>query len=95
MPTVASNSFLVAPHLIAMATPWTISGASLRIEGPLRTAGPWDIEPVEGDCIRIYTPMILDRGWLDCRILRDAGGGITGLTVGSGRVRGVVFSRLA
>jgi CubicO group peptidase (beta-lactamase class C family) len=78
-----------------IAATWTISGASLRVQGPLRAAGPWDIEPVEGDCVRIYTPMILDRGWLDCRILRDAGGRVTGLSVGSGRVRGVVFSRLA
>jgi D-aminopeptidase len=78
-----------------IAATWTIAGGSLRVEGPLRAAGPWDIEPVEGDCIRIYTPMILDRGWLDCRILRDAGDRVTGLLVGSGRVRGVVFSRLA
>jgi D-aminopeptidase len=78
-----------------IAAAWTITGATLRIEGPLLAAGPWDIEPVEGDFIRVYTPMILDRGWLDCRILRDASNRITGLGVDGGRAKGLVFTRLA
>ena len=77
-----------------IAATWTITGATLRIEGPLLAAGPWDIEPVEGDFIRVYTPMILDRGWLDCRILRDASNRITGLRVDGGRAKGLMFTRL-
>jgi CubicO group peptidase (beta-lactamase class C family) len=72
---------------------WTIAGSTLRIAGPLLAAGPWDIEPVDDGFIRIYTPMILDRGWLDCRVLRDPGNRITGLHVDGARVKGVVFSR--
>jgi hypothetical protein len=78
---------------------WTITatdtGAELRVAGPLLIgSGPWEIEPIEGDCIRIYTPMGLYRGWLDTVVQRDAGGRVTGLRVDGGRVKGLVFSRV-
>ncbi len=80
------------------AATWAITatdvGAELRIAGPLVQAGPWDIAPVEGDHIRIYTPITLYRGWLDTTVRRDAGGKITGLHVDGGRVKGLVFTRL-
>jgi hypothetical protein len=60
----------------------------------LLASGPWDIEPIDGDVIRIYTPLTLYRGWLDTRVLRDAAGGITGLHVDGGRVKGLVFARV-
>jgi D-aminopeptidase len=80
------------------AAAWTIDvidgGAALRIAGPvLAAAGPWEIAPIEGDIIRIYTPLTLYRGWLDTRVLRDASGRITGLNVDGGRVNGLVFAR--
>ena len=37
--------------------------------------------------------MTLFRAWLDVRILRDAGGGITGLHVDGGRARNLLFAR--
>ncbi len=77
-----------------IAATWTIAGATLHIVGPLLSAGPWDIEPVADDFIRVYTPMTLYRGWLDCRVLRDAGNRITGLHVDGGRVKGLVFARM-
>jgi hypothetical protein len=81
------------------AATWTITatdaGAELHVAGPLLLAsGPWDIEPIDGDVIRIYTPLTLYRGWLDTRVLRDAAGGITGLHVDGGRVKGLVFARV-
>jgi D-aminopeptidase len=80
------------------ASVWTImatdAGAELRIAGPLLAAGPWEIEPIDGDCIRIYTPLTLYRGWLDTRVQRDAQGRVTGLHIDGGRVKGLVFKRL-
>jgi D-aminopeptidase len=80
------------------AATWTITatdtGAELRIAGPLLTgSAPWEIEPSEGDCIRIYTPLTLYRGWVDTIVQRDAAGRVTGLHVDGGRVKGLVFTR--
>jgi D-aminopeptidase len=80
------------------AAQWTIeaTGAEMtvRISGPLLVAaGPWTVEPVEGDFIRVTTPMTLYRGWLDCRVLRDRTGRITALHVDGGRIRGLTFVR--
>ena len=80
------------------AATWTISAtdasAELRIAGPLVQAGPWEVAPIEGDYIRIYTPITLYRGWLDTTVQRDAAGKITGLAVDGGRVKGLRFARL-
>ena len=80
-----------------IAATWTITpvdgGMALHIAGPLRATGPWEIEPVEGDCIRIISPMTLYRAWLDVRVQRDAAGAITGLHVDSGRARNLLFTR--
>ena len=56
-------------------------------------AGPWEIEPIEGDFIRVITPMPLFRAWLDGRVLRDTAGRITGLHVDGGRVRNLLFAK--
>jgi hypothetical protein len=60
----------------------------------LLASDPWEIEPIEADIIRIYTPLTLYRGWLDTRVLRDASGRITGLHVDGGRAKGLVFTRV-
>jgi D-aminopeptidase len=80
-----------------IAATWTIAatetGMTLRVAGPLLAAGPWKIEPIEGDFIRIISPMTLFRAWLDVRVLRDATGRITGLHADGGRVKDLVFER--
>jgi beta-lactamase family protein len=81
------------------AATWTIAatdtGAELRVAGPLLLASDaWEIEAIEGDIIRIYTPLTLYRGWMDTVVLRDACGRITGLHVDGGRVKGLVFARV-
>jgi len=74
----------------------TATGAQLQVAGPvLYSTGPWDIAPIGGDVIRIYTPLTLYRGWLDTRVLRDGTGRITGLHVDGGRVKDLVFQRIA
>ena len=81
------------------AATWTITttdaGAALRVAGPLLQATePWEIAPIDGDVIRIYTPLTLYRGWLDARVVRDGGGRVGGLQVDGGRAKGLVFERL-
>ena len=84
-------------HSPDMAANWTIAtgcdGTTVQVAGPLRVAGPWEVEPIENDFIRIVTPSPLFRGWLDGRVLRDASGRITGLHIDGGRVRNILFSR--
>jgi hypothetical protein len=81
-----------------VAATWTIvssgSGMTLHVAGPLRAAGPWPIEPVEGDFIRIVSQSSLFQGWLDVRILRGTGGAITGLQVDGSRVRNLLFGKV-
>jgi D-aminopeptidase len=82
-----------------IAAAWTIAatetGMSLRVAGPLLAAGPWEVEPIEGDFVRIISPMTLFRAWLDVRVLRDAAGRITGLHADGARVKHLVFEREA
>lgn len=82
-----------------VAATWTIvegdRGMTLRVAGPLVAAGPWQIEPVEGEVIRLFTPMTLFRAWLDARVLRDSAGEVTGLVVDGGRVKGLVFNKIS
>jgi CubicO group peptidase (beta-lactamase class C family) len=81
-----------------VAATWTIAPGTTsmiaHIAGPMRIAVTWEIEPVEGDCIRIITPSNLFRAWLDVRILRDSNGAITGLHVDGSRARNLVFARI-
>jgi CubicO group peptidase (beta-lactamase class C family) len=83
---VSSNAELPADlpgryHNADMAATWTIgtgeTGMMLHVAGPLRITGRWEIEPIEGDFIRIVSPTPLFRAWLDGRVLRDASGGIS------------------
>jgi D-aminopeptidase len=66
--------------------------AMLDVAGPLNTITGWEVEPIEGDIIRIIVPSVLYRGWLDARLERE-GGRIVGLRVEIGRVRGLLFKR--
>jgi D-aminopeptidase len=80
-----------------IGTAWTIAGtdggAELRFGRRRRILGPWQIEPVQGDCFRIYTPLTLYRGWIDARVQRNGAGRVTGIAVEGGRVKGLVFAR--
>jgi D-aminopeptidase len=86
-------------HNPDMAATWTIgrdeNGMTLHVTGPLRAAGPWEIEGIEDDFIRIISPTPLFRAWLDGRVMRDIEGRITGLHVDGGRVKKLVFTREA
>jgi hypothetical protein len=81
-----------------VAATWTIaslgSEMELDVAGPLRAAGPWPIEPIEGDFIRIVSPSNLFQAWLDVRILRGRGDEITGLQVDGSRARNLLFCKV-
>ncbi len=81
-----------------MDADWTIEpngdGLQVTIRGPVTRGGPWRVEPVEGDRIRIPVPDLLSF-WLDVEALRDAHGAITGLRVNGGRVRDVLYGHQA
>lgn len=68
-------------------------GMVVRVAGPHVVAGPWHVEPVESDVVRIRAPGQLFDAWYDAVLLRDAGGRPTGLRVSGGRVKNIVFSR--
>lgn len=77
---------------------WRIAAAAdgkmtVDVEGPLHRVGGWEIAPIDGDVIRVYTPGIVTRVWLDVRAERDGAGRITGLRVHGGRARNLVFAR--
>ena len=78
---------------------WTIAGGggamTMTIDGPLRHRDGAEIEPVEGDFIRIVLPSNLFRAWSDGRVLRNDAGAVTGLAVRGGRARNLVFSRIS
>ena len=77
---------------------WTIAPEedwlAVRVRGPVVSAGPWRVEAVEGDVVRVHVPGTLMDGWLDVRLLRDAAGAPMGLEVHGGRAKRVAYQRL-
>ncbi len=82
-----------------IAATWTLAtgeaGLQVTARGPVVSGGPWQIEAIEGDVIRIQVPDILFPSWLDVRVLRGATSGVEALSVSSGRVKHVLFRRMA
>ena len=78
-------------HCAELAATWTIApaeaGLAVQVRGPLTAAGPWPIEPIAGEAIRIRTPGTLFQGWLDARLEGDA------LVVSGARASGLRFTR--
>jgi hypothetical protein len=68
---------------------------SVRVAGPLLAKStPWEVEPIEADCIRVFPPGGLYKTWLDVRVLRDPTGAVAGLEVNGGRARHLTFARV-
>ncbi len=83
---------------VELAATWTIAAAEaglvVRVAGPLIADRSWEVEPIEGDVIRIYQPGTLFRSWVDVRVLRDGGGKVVGLHVNGGRARELQLARV-
>lgn len=81
-----------------MDADWAIEadgdGLQVTVRGPVTRGGPWRAEPVQGGRIRIPVPDLLP-SWLDVEAQRDADGAVTGLRVNGGRVKDVLYRRLA
>ena len=81
-----------------IAATWTLadgaSGLQVTARGPVMSGGPWRIEAMEGDVIRIHVPDILFPSWLDATVLRGGTGAVEALSVSSGRVKDVLFRRV-
>ncbi len=81
-----------------IAADWTLAtseaGLQVTARGPVVSGGPWRIEAIEGDVIRIHVPDILFPSWLDASVLRGGTGGVEGLSVSSGRAKDVLFRRV-
>ncbi|MGI4952573.1 MAG: serine hydrolase domain-containing protein, partial [Janthinobacterium lividum] len=88
-----------AYHSDEIAATWTLangaSGLQATARGPVVSGGPWRVEAVEGDVIRIHVPDILFPSWLDASVLRGGTGTVEALSVSSGRVKDVLFRRVA
>ncbi len=80
-----------------MDADWTVEadsdGLQVTARGPVTRGGPWRVEPVEGDRVRIPMPDLLP-SWLDVEALRDAEGAVSGLRVNGGRVKDVLYRRV-
>lgn len=81
-----------------MDADWTIGAEGdalhVMVRGPVTRGGPWRVEPVQGDILRIPMPDLLP-SWLDVEAQRDAAGAVTGLRVSGGRVKDVLYRREA
>jgi CubicO group peptidase (beta-lactamase class C family) len=77
-----------------MDATWIVGARDVAVRGPVGRGGPWGLEGIDGDVFRIWTPGALFKGWLDARVVRDAGGAVTGLYVNGGRVKRLVLRRV-
>jgi CubicO group peptidase (beta-lactamase class C family) len=85
-------------HSAEMETTWTVTEAGgktwIRASGPVVTGPLWEVEPVQGDVMRLHVPGTLFRGWLDIRVLRE-NVEVVGLEANGGRVKRVRYDREA
>lgn len=81
-----------------VAARWTIAidgdAARLSVDGPVAKAGPWRIEGIDGDFVRIWAGVSWIRSAFDARIERGRGGTVTGLVVSGGRVKRMLMRRI-
>jgi CubicO group peptidase (beta-lactamase class C family) len=78
---------------------WTITldsdnCAKVAVAGPLHHAGPWPLQAIEGDRLRVGVPSVLFQAWFDVQALHG-GGTIAGLEVSGARARRLRFDRIA
>lgn len=80
-----------------MAADWTVveqDGKTwIRAIGPVATGQLWEVEPIESDVFRVYTPGTLFRSWLDVRVMREDGR-VAALEASGGRVKRARYDRV-
>lgn len=75
-----------------MASCWQIAGAAVRVDGPIIRTTVWRVEPLDAAHVRLVYP---GGTWLDARVLRGAGGAISGMLVNGGRIKLVAVRKAA
>lgn len=70
-------------------------GLVVEVNGPVASAGPWAVTPIESDLFRVTTPGTLAEGWIDARLLRDPAGGPAALSISGARAMDLRFERIA
>ncbi len=85
-------------HCEELDADWTVrerAGAlDVLVQGPIRHAGPWRLEAIAPDLLRLHTPGDAWQGWVDMTVRRNAEGAAMALVVHGARAREQVFSRL-
>ncbi len=80
-----------------MATDWAVAEqdgkTTIVASGPVATGPVWDVEPIDGDLFRVWTPGTLYRAWMDVRAVREQGR-VVGLIVSGARVKRVRYDRV-
>ena len=82
-----------------LGTIWTVTSdaepcARIAVTGPLHHSGPWKLQAIEGDQLRVEVPGVLFKAWFDVQVLHGSGT-ISGLEVSGGRARRLRFDRIA
>lgn len=87
-------------HCAELDTDWTVleHGGALQVlvQGPVKHVGPWRLEAIAPDRLRLLAPGDARQGWFDVTVRRDAVGEALALAlvVHGARAREQVFSRL-
>jgi D-aminopeptidase len=81
-----------------LGTDWTVTmqddAPVVLVRGPLRHAGPWRLEPIAPDLMRLHVPGDAWQSWFDVAVRRDSAGKATALEAHGARARNLVFGRL-
>ena len=85
-------------HCEELDTDWTVVDRDglqqVLVQGPIRHAGPWQLEAIAPDLLRLHAPGDAWQGWFDVTVRRNAEGEAMALVVHGARAREQVFSRL-
>ena len=85
-------------HCAELDADWTVverDGAlDVLVQGPIKHVGPWRLEPIAPDLLRLHAPGDAWQGWFDVTVRRNAEGEAAALVVHGARAKEQVFSRL-
>ncbi len=85
-------------HCAELDTDWAAlerDGAlQVLVQGPIKHVGPWRLEPIAPDLLRLHAPGDAWQGWFDVTVRRNAEGEAMALVVHGARAKEQVFSRL-
>ena len=85
-------------HCAELDADWTVverGGAlDVLVQGPIKHVGPWRLESIAPDLLRLHAPGDAWQGWFDVTVRRGAEGQAMALVAHGARAKEQVFSRL-